>query len=88
MLWKDIHPVSEQELAARKPHEKSSIRPINSDMQCEISFNSAQGIPLPQTAAEIFDRNDIVKRAVRVGLYNSENKKLIYNTAQVNAAWD
>lgn len=28
-----------------------------------------------------------MKRAVRVGLYDSESKKLIYNTAQVHATW-
>jgi hypothetical protein len=49
-------------------------------LACEISFSGAAGIPLP-VQNNIFDRKDVVKRAVRVGLFDSVKKEYIYNTA-------
>jgi hypothetical protein len=43
-------------------------------------------VPIPQ-ANEKFDRSQIVKRAVRVGLYDSLKKEYYANTAQVNVVY-
>lgn len=50
----------------------------------------AEGIPLPPTNTsnhKQFDRNMIVKRAVRIGIFNSETKDYIANAVQVEANW-
>lgn len=50
----------------------------------------AEGIPLPPTNTsnhKQFDRKMIMKRAVRIGIFNSETKDYIANAVQVEANW-
>jgi hypothetical protein len=91
MLWKDMHPVAVNTLPAdmRTPDTMPKIRPIELGLlACEISFSAASGIPLPRQDPATFDRKDVVRRAVRVGLFDSVARTYIHNTAQVFAGWD
>jgi len=38
------------------------------------------GVPIPEQSAQ-FERSQIVRRAIRVGIYDSIKKDLIHNTA-------
>ena len=49
------------------------IRPVENQYGCEITIESAQGIPLPPTTKD-FDRDMVVKRAVRIGIFNASKK--------------
>ena len=43
-----------------------------------MKFDIAEGVPLPK-AGSGFDRSQIVKRAIRVGLFDTSKKDFIYN---------
>ena len=64
-----------------------TIRPIESQYGSEITLEGAQGIPLPPTTKE-FDRNMVVKRAVRIGIFDSKKKTYISNAVQIEAKWE
>lgn len=61
------------------------VRPIPTEVGCELTFEEATGVPLPSTTQ--FDRSQIVKRAIRVGLYDIMKKEFIANSAQVNVLY-
>ena len=88
MTWKDMYVVGAQENdlppEMQDPKNKPKIRPIPSVNSCEISLESAQGIPQPKDSEE-FHRDMIMKRAVRVGIFNSATKDYIANAVQVQA---
>lgn len=89
MLYKDMMPVVQENLPPNIQAKKVShpkLRPQNIEIGCEITFEEATGVPLPQ-ANEKFDRSQIVKRAVRLGLYDSLKKEYYANTAQVNVLY-
>ena len=65
-------------------NNRPKIRPIENQYGCEITIEGATGIPLPETEA---DRNSIVKRAVRIGIYNKAKHDYIANAVQVEAEW-
>ena len=54
------------------------IRPVENQYGCEITLESAQGIPLPPTTKD-FDRTMVVKRAVRIGIFNANKKDYFAN---------
>lgn len=90
MLYKDMLPVMQENinpsyLANKAFHPR--LRPLPTDIGCEIIFDECQGVPLPE-ASEQFDRSQIVKRAVRVGLYDTVKKDFITNVVQVNALYN
>ena len=57
-----------------------------SQYECEISIESASGIPLPENTAD-FNRSSIKKRAVRIGIFNANKKEYFANACQVEARW-
>jgi hypothetical protein len=87
MTWKDMLPVQTDKLKQdmMTKETRPDIRPIESSTACEISIVQADGVPLPKN--EKFDRQAIVKRSIRVGLYDSYAKKYLANTAQVICSW-
>lgn len=46
------------------------MRPIPTSLGCQIIIDSAEGVPLPSEGKD-FDRNNIVKRVIRVGLFDT-----------------
>ena len=89
MTWKDMLPVTNDHLTQEMTSNRDMrplIRPIDSQYGCEITLDSAQGIPLPNNGKD-FDRNNIVKRAVRIGVFNSTKKEYFANAVQVEASW-
>jgi hypothetical protein len=81
MTWKDMLPVIVEKLKQdmNSKDSRPDIRPVESSIACELTINEANGVPLPNN--EKFDRQAIVKRAIRVGLYNMQTKKYLANTA-------
>lgn len=63
------------------------MRPIPTSLGCQIIIDSAEGVPLPAENKD-FDRNNIVKRELRVGTYDTTKQELIFNSAHVVAKWD
>jgi hypothetical protein len=60
------------------------LRPVPTTLGSQITIESAEGVPLPELEA---DRNNILKRVVRVGLYDTVKEDLIYNSTYVLATW-
>lgn len=89
MLYKDMKPVSGSELTAEqmKLENRPQFKPISSVLGSQITIEGAEGIPLPKDSAE-FSRKNIVKRIVRVGLFDVNNRELIFNCAHVIADWN
>lgn len=65
---------------ANKDDSKAYYKKVKNKIACEISIISADGIAYPDPTSS-FDPSKIVKRAIRVGLYKSDKKKFIANTA-------
>ena len=74
---------SEQMKAENRPR----LRPVQTQIGTQITIESATGVPLPKNTAE-FNRDNIVKRVVRVGLFDDVKKELIHNSAFVVAEWN
>lgn len=90
MTWKDMLPVLSERLTSEQLNNKAfqpKIRPIATQYGCEITLESASGIPLPPTSPE-FDRANIKKRAVRIGIFDSSKKEYFANACQVEARWE
>ena len=89
MLWKDMMPVLTEELppAMMKPETRPKLRPVPSSLGSTITIEGAEGVPLPVQSAE-FDRNNIVKRVIRIGLFDKVKRELVHNSAQVVAEWN
>ena len=62
------------------------IRPIENQYGCEITLEGAQGVPLPGDGKN-FNRSMIVKRAVRIGIFDVKKKEFFANAVQVEATW-
>ena len=79
-LWKDLHPLPSGELTPeqKKPGFKPEIRPVEPLVGIEITLGLAGGIPLPPSDVS-FKRENVVKRAVRVGLFDEEKKEFVFN---------
>lgn len=88
MLWKDMMPVLTETLSVEqnKLENRPRLRPVPSSLGAQIMIEGAEGVPLPAQSAE-FDRANIVKRVVRMGLYDTVKQELIFNSAQVVAEW-
>lgn len=89
MTWKDMLPVTNDHLTQEMTQNRDMrpmIRPIETQHGCEITLEGAQGIPLPNNGKD-FDRANIVKRAVRVGIFDSQKKEYFANAVQVEAGW-
>ncbi len=59
------------------------VRPFATEIGCEFIFDEATGVPLP--AGNLFDRKNILKRAVRVGIYDTVKRDYLYNSVQCPA---
>lgn len=70
-----------------KSENRPRLRPVPSSLGSTITLEGAEGVPLPATSAE-FDRSNIVKRVIRIGLYDKIKHQLIHNSAQVVAEWN
>ncbi len=83
MLYRDLMPLVPESLPPALQAKKLShpkLRPQPLELGCELTFEEATGVPLPQSN-EKFDRSQIVKRAVRVALYDSLKKEYYANSA-------
>ena len=60
------------------------LRPVPTTLGSQITIESAEGVPQPELEA---DRNNILKRVVRVGLYDTVKEDLIFNSTYVLATW-
>ena len=81
MMWKDMLPVFTEQFTQEQLTNKANqpkIRPMVSQYECEISIESASGIPLPENTAD-FNRSSIKKRAVRIGIFNANKKEYFAN---------
>jgi len=93
MLYRDYLPPDPQQASQYKKVPKpgnpsaSTLRLTPTELGGQILLAKAQGVPLPEENDK-FNRKQIVKRAVRVGLYDSDLNQFIANTAQVNVIYD
>lgn len=89
MMWKDMMPVLTEDLTKEQQTKdnRPRLRPVPTLLGSQITLDGAEGVPLPAQSSE-FDRNNIVKRVIRVGLFDSIKRELIFNTAQVVATWN
>lgn len=71
MTWRDMLPLINEQMTREMQQKgcKPHIRPIPNEHGCEITIESAQGIPLPEDDKN-FSRDMIVKRAVRIGIFD------------------
>ena len=81
MTWKDMLPVNPDSLTPelQSVANRPKIRPIQTTIGCEIQLESAEGIPLPEHTEGLFDRNMIVKRAVRIGVFDLAKREYLAN---------
>lgn len=87
LLWKDMMPVVPEQLTpdqASKPENRPRLRPVQSLFGSQITIEGAEGVPLPVDAE---DRENIMKRVIRVGLYDTMKQDLVYNSTHVVATW-
>lgn len=84
MLPVDVHLTGEMNA---KVENRPLIRPIENQYGGEIVIEGAQGIPLPPTSKD-FDRDMVVKRAIRIGIFDKKNKVYIANAVQCEARWE
>lgn len=70
-----------------KPENRPRLRPIPTTLGSQITIELAEGVPLPANSST-FDRQNIVKRVVRVGLFDNVKQDLIFNSAQIVASWN
>ena len=88
MLYKDLAPVQTEMLTSEqmKAENRPRLRPVQTQIGTQITVESATGVPLPKNTAE-FNRDNVVKRVVRVGLFDVVKKELIHNSAYIVAEW-
>jgi hypothetical protein len=71
MLWKDVLPVESSDLAG-KQNFTPYLRPIETSIGAQLTFQIAQGVPLPKVGGSdgkgSYKDEDIVKRAVRIAI--------------------
>ena len=87
MLYRDLSPYTSDAPSQLPRSALPRIRPIPTQLGCQILLEDAQGVPLPQQG-QGFDRSQIVKRAVRIGLYDMAKKDFIVNAVQINALYN
>lgn len=77
-----MYPLLTEELTKdyMNPHNRPRIRPNPTTLGSIITLDEAEGVPLPPDGPD-FDRKSVVKRAVRIGLYDTVKKDFIHNTA-------
>lgn len=88
MTWKDMLPVHADKLTTEMQQKANmpKIRPLATLYGCEITIESATGVALPLNSAE-FQRENIKKRAVRIGIFDTKRKEYFANAVQVEASW-
>jgi len=64
----------------------SYLQPLESLIGCEITLESAEGVPMPKEAKD--QNSAIIRRAVRIGIFDKVKRKLIFNYAMVKAEWN
>ena len=70
----------------QKPDNKPQFRPMESKLGIEITLESAEGIILPKNS-DTFKRDSVLKRAVRVGIFDDVKQQYVANIIQVPAEW-
>lgn len=90
MLYKDLYPVMQENLNPNQMQLQFQprVRPLITEVGCQILFEEATGVPLPASGSGFDSRTQIVKRVVRVGLYDTVKKDFIVNAVQVNALYN
>lgn len=80
MLWKDFATPDPDELAKRNLQKDAKPRtnPVKTSLGAEIRLDTAEGVPMP---GESKSQEEIVKRLVRLAIYDDVKKELIANTA-------
>lgn len=68
----------------QRVESRPKLKPITTSLGGQIHFDGAEGIPLPQ---DLKERDNITKRVVRVGLYDTVKNDFVYNTSHVIASW-
>jgi hypothetical protein len=86
LLWKDMMTVLPEQLTPEqaRPENRPRLRPVASSVGAQITIESAEGVPIPEANK---DRDGIVKRVIRMGLYDTVKQDLVYNSAHVVATW-
>lgn len=103
MLWKDVRELRTDvdmqilEQINPKSQHKPHMRPLDSTLAVEIKLLEAEGVPLPPNKDGFAD-DDIVKRAVNIGIqYTPPSQgeyrtaplpEFVYNSVQVPARWE
>ena len=86
MMWKDMYPIYSDQYQDRAKGNlqffKPAYRPLETTLGFEITLEGAAGIICPGREHH-FDRNSIVKRVVRIGVFDTKNKEYIGNMAQI-----
>ena len=65
----------------QKPDNKPQFRPMESKHGIEITLESAEGIILPKNS-DTFKRDSVLKRAVRVGIFDEINQQFVASIIQ------
>ena len=81
MEYKDLEPNFE-----KKTTTSSYIQPFDSLFGCDITIEGAEGVPIP--AGGDFRLDQIVRRLIRVGLFDNQDKKFVFNTSMVRGEWN
>ena len=69
-----------------KPENRPKFRPLETQTGIEIMLDSSEGIPLPENS-KTFDRGDVLKRVVRVGIFGKVKRDYVGNVCQIPAEW-
>lgn len=90
MLYKDLFPVLKENLTENMNQLafQPRVRPLYTQLGCQITFDEGTGVPMPASGNGFDPKTQIVKRMVRVGLYDTIKKDFIHNAVQVNALYN
>jgi hypothetical protein len=79
MLWDDLLPALSENAKGLDPKTQPHIRAIQTQIGCVMEFMFAEGVSLPSEGSA-FDRNQIVKRAIRVAVFDNVKEDFIGNS--------
>lgn len=88
MTWKDMSPVDLANLPPelQKAGNTPRLRPMQTSLGAEIFLEFAEGVPLPADSSN-FKRDSVIKRVVRIGLFDASKRDFIANSVQIDAKW-
>ena len=80
ILFKDIKP------SGNKSNNKFDLAEIQTSVCCKITFDSANGVPIPDESKVNRD-SEIVARVLKICLFNKKTKRFIGNCITVECSW-